>query len=141
VLTLAAEASAAGAWGGADGDDPVAAARFLLAVRGLLVDDQGPDLILVPGFASSWRGGKLEVHRLPTTHGRLSFALRWHGFRPALLWQLDADRTAALSRGGVTLRAPSLDAGWQTTQARGEALLTGSADLLPALPRAGDDFS
>ena len=33
-------------------------------------------------------GVDLEVHDAPTRHGRLSFALRWHGEHPALLWEL-----------------------------------------------------
>jgi len=44
----------------------------------------------------------------------LSFAVRWHGPRPALLWEAPA---------GVTLRAPSLDPGWSSHETAGETLL------------------
>jgi hypothetical protein len=111
----------------------VAAARFVLAVRALLVDDTGSDLALLPGYPTAWRGGALQVHDLPTSRGRLSFAVRWHGYRPALLWQLDGD--------GAPLRAPGLDAGWSTDEPRGETLLSGSADELPSAPHPGQDFS
>jgi hypothetical protein len=40
--------------------------------------------------------------------------VRWHGERAALLWD---------GPGGVTLRAPGLDADWSTTDAAGDALL------------------
>ena len=55
----------------------------------------------------------------PTAHGVLSYALRWHGTRPALLWELEpraeADR--------AVLRIPALDPQWSTTERRGDALL------------------
>jgi hypothetical protein len=45
----------------------------------------------------------------------VSFAVRWHGDRPALLWECEL--------AGIRLRAPSLDPNWSTTDRRGEALL------------------
>jgi len=137
VNELAARASAAGVWGGAAGDDPAGAARFVAAVRALLVDDAGPGLDLLPGFPSGWRGGALEVHALPTRHGPVSFAIRWHGYRPALLWEVAPGPSAT---GSLSVRAPVLDAGWTTTEARGEALLTGSGDELPVAPAPGEGF-
>ncbi|MEZ5410996.1 MAG: hypothetical protein R2761_23400 [Acidimicrobiales bacterium] len=137
VNELAAQASAAGVWGGAAGDDPAGAARYVAALRSLLVDDAGPGLSLLPGFPSSWRGGALEVHGLPTRHGAVSFAIRWHGYRPALLWEI---APGSGSTGPLPVRAPVLDAGWTATEARGEALLTGSGDELPAAPAPGEGF-
>jgi hypothetical protein len=55
------------------------------------------------------------VHDAPTHHGRVSYALRWHGERPALLWHLE--------RSGVTLTVPGLDRSFSTTEQSGEALL------------------
>lgn len=133
VNDLAAQASPAGAWGGAAGDDPAGAARFVAALRSLLVDDSGPGLDLLPGFPPGWRGGALEVHDLPTRHGPVSFAIRWHGYRPALLWEVTAP-------GAVAVRSTVLDAGWTSAEARGEALLTGSGDELPAAPAPGEGF-
>lgn len=136
VNELAAEASPAGAWGGVAGDDPAGAARFVAALRSLLVDDSGPGLDLLPGFPPGWRGGALEVHGLPTRHGPVSFAIRWHGYRPALLWEV----TPTGGDGPVIVRAPVLGAGWSTAEPRGETLLTGTGDELPAAPAPGEGF-
>ena len=50
----------------------------------------------------AWLGQGIEVHDAPTHHGVLSFAVRWHGDRPALLWELtphaDARRAGAAHR-------------------------------------------
>lgn len=137
INELAAQASPAGVWGGAAGDDAAGAARFLAVLRSLLIDDSGPGLRLLPGFPPGWRGGALEVHGLPTRHGTVSFAIRWHGYRPALLWEVAPSPAAAHP---VTVRVPELDAAWTTTEARGEALLTGSGDELPAAPAPGEGF-
>jgi hypothetical protein len=144
VNELAAQASPAGAWGGATGDDPVTAARFVAAVRALVIADDGGTVDLLPRFPPGWRGGTVDVHDLPSRHGRLSFAVRWHGYRPALLWQLDpagASEPASGASYGVVLRAPALDGAWQTGAARGEALLSGWADDVPVAPGPGQDFS
>ena len=104
-----------------DGDDPSRSAAFLRLVRGLLIDDSGDGIELLSTSVDEWFGSPLAVHDLPTAFGRLSFALRWHGPRPALLWDLrapapDADRPVRLS-------APSLDAGWSSLDRSAEALL------------------
>jgi hypothetical protein len=46
-------------------------------------------------------------------------ALRWHGARPALLWELDGPP--------VELRCSGLDSSWVGNGARGEALLAAAA--------------
>jgi hypothetical protein len=136
VGELAAAASPAGTWGGPASDDAEAAARFALAARSLLVDDSGRDLVLLARFPPAWRGGKVEVHRAPTLHGLLSYAVRWHGYRPALLWQLDGS-----PRSPVALRCPGLDPDWTSAACRGETLLGGMAQPLPPPPGAGESFS
>ena len=136
VEELRARGSPAGAWGD---DDPDAAARFIVAARALLVDDHGGELVLLPGFAPSWRGGNTEVHRLPTRHGMVSFAVRWHGPRPALLWDVDAGGRALGN--GFRLRCPALDPYWSATELRGETLLAGAAEQLPEAPMPGDSFT
>ena len=88
-------------------------------LRAELVADHGVDLLLAPGFRPAWQGGSLAVYELPTRFGPLSYAVRWHGPRPALLWELDG-------RSGqkpVTLRAPALDESWSSDLLAGEALL------------------
>ena len=89
-------------------------ARFLSALRGVLVHERGAEVELLPGFPPDWLGQPLEVSDLPLRAGRLSFAVRWHGARPALLWDAPA---------GTELRAPALDAAWSTRDHVGEALL------------------
>ncbi|HEX9529950.1 MAG TPA: hypothetical protein VF954_02345, partial [Acidimicrobiales bacterium] len=68
-----------------------------------------------------WWGQPVEIHDAPTHHGRLSAALRWHGDRPALLWQLVPApwRDAEPGR----LRAPALDPNWASSEPRGDVLL------------------
>ncbi|HEY4376448.1 MAG TPA: hypothetical protein VGM93_04790, partial [Acidimicrobiales bacterium] len=100
------------------GHDLAASAGLVRAVRALLIEDSGPGLSLVPVFSPAWYGGPIEVHDAPTTHGTLSFAVRWHGQRPALLWDL-----RPIGDEPVELRIPGLDRAWSTTDPRGDALL------------------
>jgi hypothetical protein len=58
-----------------------------------------------------------EVHDAPTRFGRISFALRWHGEHPALLWEVTDVRR------GLELRVPTLVPGWSTRDPVGETLL------------------
>jgi hypothetical protein len=99
-------------------DDPGPAGRLLRARAGLARDlDDGVELLGDPPPP----GVDLEVHDAPTRHGRLSFALRWHGGHPALLWELIP--TAGGSPRAVELRAPVLAPGWSTVEPVGETLL------------------
>jgi hypothetical protein len=71
---------------GDDGHDAGTGAEFLRAVRRLLVRADGPGLALCSLYPPEWAGQPVEVHDAPTAHGRVSFAVRWHGTSPALLW-------------------------------------------------------
>jgi hypothetical protein len=117
-----------------DGHHGWAAADFLAMVRYLLVRESAPSpvtctaavsatsdpgLVLCSVLPASWLGQSLEVHDAPTAHGRLSYAVRWHGERPALLWELQRGEGG----GPVRLTAPGLDPAWSTEQPAGEALL------------------
>ena len=88
-------------------------------LRAELVADHGNTLDLAPGFRAAWRGGPMAVYDLPTRCGPVSYAIRWHGPRPALLWEVDP-RPAQTP---VAVRAPALDKSWSSTQTSGEALL------------------
>jgi hypothetical protein len=66
-----------------------------------------------------WYGQGWEVHDAPTEFGRLSYAVRWHGDRVAVLWELEPHP----GQGPVRLRAPGFDPHWSSTEAKGEALL------------------
>ena len=114
-------ASATWTWG--DGDDPGPATRFVAAVRQSLVREDRRTLELLPVVPDAWLGQGVEVHDAPTRHGLLSFALRWHGARPALLWELTPARSRWRKAGAVTITAPGLDRAWSANELSGEALL------------------
>jgi hypothetical protein len=90
----------------ADGIRAVAAVERRLA--------RGPALF-PEGIPAAWRGSDVEAHGLAVGPGaRLSFAVRWHGERPAVLWELDGE--------SVELSAPAVDPSWRTSERSGEAL-------------------
>lgn len=91
-------------------------------LRAELVADHSNGLLLAPGFRPAWQGGSLAVYGLPTRFGPVSYAVRWHGPRPALLWELDSRP----DHGPVTLRAPALDQDWSSEEPAGETLLAAS---------------
>ncbi|MFT3855749.1 MAG: hypothetical protein QM733_23935 [Ilumatobacteraceae bacterium] len=72
-----------------------------------------PCRLLPLGLPPSWLGANVEAHGLPAGDGATaSFALRWHGERPAVLWESDVD-----------LVAPVVAPAWSSAGAeRGEAL-------------------
>jgi hypothetical protein len=90
-------------------------ATLLMALRGFLVHEAETALTILPELPDGWRGAPIEVHDAPTRRGSVSYAVRWHGDRPALLWEVPE---------AVTLCAPGLDSSWSTTEARGELLLS-----------------
>jgi hypothetical protein len=123
-----------------DGHHGWAAADFLSFVRALLVSEVtapgAGGLALASAVPETWFGQGWEVHDAPTAHGRLSYAVRWHGERPALLWELEPHADAARhgndagggtggpdGPGAVRLTAPGLDPRWSSTERKGEALL------------------
>jgi len=112
---------------GGDGHAPVSTAAFLRLVRDLTAIDDAESINILPAVSQAWLGQPIEVHDLPTRHGLLSFAVRWHGERPAVLWELGPNAEPPIVGGpatdGVRLRFGGLDPGWSTTEARGEALL------------------
>jgi hypothetical protein len=83
-------------------------------VRDALVREEAGGLAVFPGFRSAWLGQSLAVHDVPLRTGRASFALRWHGARPALLWDVPD---------GLDVRAPALDPAFGSREPHGEALL------------------
>jgi hypothetical protein len=109
---------------------PGGPAGFLAAVRDVLVHEHDDGVDLVPGFPPEWLGQSIAVHDLPLRAGRGSFALRWHGARPALLWEVPA---------GVRLRAPSLDPQWSAGGGAGEALLAAPPPRLLSMGVASVD--
>lgn len=102
-----------------DGHHGWAAADFLSFVRMLLVREVDGGLALCSMLPDGWEGQGIEVHDAPTHYGRLSFAVRWHGDRPALLWELVPHPGVE----AVRVTAPGLDPAWSSTELRGDALL------------------
>ncbi len=117
-------------------DSVVEAAQFWRGARRTVVNEvvgaERPTIELLPGFPASWRGGSVEIHDAATAYGPVSFAIRWHGARPALLWdQGEANNV---------LVCPALDPDWSSELAKGETLLAGSSDGLADAPAPGDSF-
>ncbi len=139
LMVMAQEASAAGSW--PPDDSVLAAARFWLAARALLVDEP-IQVRLLPTMPSAWMGGAVEVNRAPVPGARVSFAIRWHGYRPALLWEVEPSPSAgAPGPSRWRLSCPGLDPDWATEALSGETLLAGSSSDLPSAPAAGESFS
>jgi hypothetical protein len=109
ILDRAGDVSGDAASSVSDIDDAVA---LVAAVRRALVHDRA-DLMtvtLLPYPPGEWAGADFAVHRMPTRWGEVSYAIRWHGARPALLWE---------SEPPARLRVPTLDPAWTTDKGRG----------------------
>jgi len=126
IRTRLASASATFMW--PDGPAPLlGSVRDLLVGAGVRASDEGSAALLVE-LPAEWRGQSLDVHDAPTRAGRISYAVRWHGARPALLWECERP---------IRLSAPGLDRDWSTTEPRGEALLAAP----PGAPGDAGGFS
>jgi hypothetical protein len=101
---------------GAVGHSPLVTARLWATVRAALLEE-GAGLVILPGWPADWTGQGLEAHGLPTAFGAVSFALRWHGARPALLWAVTGGPQ------DLVVTAPRLDPMWRGVGPSGEALL------------------
>jgi len=84
-------------------------------VEQMLADRHGA--LLPGGLARNWAGVNFDVHGLPidtpTGLGSVSYAIRWHGARPAVLWE---------TTGSAALSSPTLAPDWATAEPAGEAL-------------------
>lgn len=91
----------------------------------LIVDDSGPDrpLVLLPEVPDAWLGQSIDVRGLVTRAGTISFSVRWHGDRPAVLWE----RTSGPSDQTIEISFPGLDPSWSSGEVSGEALLAAPA--------------
>jgi hypothetical protein len=108
---------------------------FLTLIRDLLVCEvpgPPPGLALCSMLPDSWNGRPIEVHDAPTAVGTISFAVRWHGRRPALFWDLAPHAGV----GPVRISAPGLDAAWSSSKLQGDVLLE-SPSLLESRTPSG----
>jgi hypothetical protein len=135
--------------GGVLGFDVAELAARTCAMLDLLVRDGDRGPALLAGCPPAWRGAGIEVHGIRGAWGSVSYAVRWHGARPALLWEVEpaAGLDPALA---PTVTAPGLDATWVGAGWTGEALLaapggattTGAAGEGPGPPPGeGGSFS
>ena len=68
--------------------DLFASALFLLMFRRSLVSQPDSSTVaLFPSYTAKWFNVSVEVSNMPTTNGEVGYAVRWHGDRPALLWE------------------------------------------------------
>ena len=103
---------------------PDDALRLAAAIRASADDVArvGPDgaVDLFGAFAPSWRGSSFDVRNVAVPGGRLSAAVRWHGQRAAVLWEVDGPND-------VTITCRSIDSAWSASGRGGDALLASSA--------------
>jgi hypothetical protein len=97
-------------------DAPTETARVVTwHERRLVLPVPGGAEVLPVGLPPSWAGSNFEVYGLPNgVGGSVSYAVRWHGARPAVLWE-QLGSTAVLS-------SPVLAPEWQSAHATGEVL-------------------
>lgn len=89
-----------------DGIGMVAWVEQRLVDRGVLLPD---------GLPPGWLGADFEVYDVPAgAASTVSYAIRWHGERPAVLWEVSGEP--------VTLTAPAIDPTWCADTPTGESL-------------------
>jgi hypothetical protein len=117
---------------GEAGSSPRRAAEWLRELRNALVRVSRDRIDLLPHFPVEWLGRPIAMHDVPSRHGPVSFAVRWHGARPALLWDVPV---------GVEVAAPGLDPSWNGAGGAGEMLLAeiDPTRLLPLRTANGAD--
>ena len=72
-------------------------------------------MLLEAGHPQGWLGANWEVHHLPAgPRSQVGYAVRWHGERPAVLWEITGEPVALV--GGSA--APS----WRGSGPSGEDL-------------------
>jgi hypothetical protein len=82
---------------------------------GLAMPASGDGVDLLRGWPETWAGQGVEAYDLRAgAEGTVGFALRWHGARPALLWEST-----------VPVTCSRLDGSFSGTPPKGEALLAG----------------
>ncbi len=86
------------------------------------------------GMPTAWLGQNFEFYGVPTgAASEVSCAIRWHGERPAVLWECTGEPVVLTSTGA----AP----GWSTTERTGETLWPVPAGAVPMQPTDGVSFS
>lgn len=96
-----------------EGDDVVAWTECALAMP----SPSGGECVLLPrGIPEPWLGANFECHGLVADPVRtVSYAVRWHGARPALLWEVGGAP-------GIVLRGGIGNESWHSVDSAGETL-------------------
>ena len=93
------------------------------ALLDCLVAETAEHVVMLPAPPEMWRGASVDTRSLVTRHGLLSFSVRWHGTRPALLWDLQPVR---VDDAATRLRC-GLAESWASEALAGEVLLATGA--------------
>lgn len=94
-----------------------AAAAADRVLKPLVDDSRRNGVELLCEIPPEWLRRPIDVRDFGTLWGCVSFSVRWHGRRPALLWE----RTGGPDQ--VELRCASLDPSWSSADRQGETLL------------------
>jgi hypothetical protein len=105
------------------GYDPGAVAARAGAAIDLAMLDAPEGPVVLPVWPDAWWGRSVEAHGVVTRFGRASFAVRWHGDRPALLWEVEPTPGVDPEGPAPVLSCPGLDPAWRGSGWTGEALL------------------
>ena len=97
------------------------------ALLDCLIAEAADHVVVAPSVPEPWVGAPIDAGSLVTRHGRLSFSLRWHGPRPAVLWEWETPKAVEAGNVGNAGAGPvlrcGLDPTWHSNAATGEALL------------------
>ncbi len=126
------------AWGDVEPVTSLAVSRHVLPA---LVHDRLARLtardtvtLLPDGMPNDWLGVSCEAHGIAVgDRHTVSFAVRWHGERPAVLWEIDGPA-------GFVLRS-GVDPSWSSSDVRGEALWTAPSRPKTSLAVSDQSFS
>ena len=80
---------------------------------------EGGAAVLRFGVPRMWLGVNMECHRVVASpEHTVSYGMRWHGEKPALLWETSGPF-------GLRLDAGATDSAWHSGEASGDALMAG----------------
>jgi hypothetical protein len=80
---------------------------------------EGGAAVLRYGVPRMWLGVNMECHRVVASpEHTVSYGMRWHGEKPALLWETNGPF-------GLRLDAGATDSAWHSGEASGDALMAG----------------
>jgi hypothetical protein len=110
--------------------EPSDPARLIAWVEHRLATRRAGVVQLLPeGLPVDWVGSNFEVYGVPTSaESTVSFAIRWHGDRPAALWEQSGPP--------VQLASPVLAPDWSSSEVKGETLWPALQGVEPVIEGA-----